>query len=341
LKILLIGFGIVGQGLAQILEDKAEALRSHQQIEIKIVGVATRSHGLLYHPDGLQIAQLLHAAQAGSLAHYPAHPGLIQDWPDVETLIREAEADILVEVSPSNLNDAQPALRYCEAALQSGKHVVLANKGPVAVAYEQLQQLATQHQKQLRMEATVMSGTPAIATGLEMLAGCRIHQVQGILNGTTNYMLTQMENGLSYAEALAQAQALGYAETDPTADVEGWDAAGKVLILLAALFGKNLRMTDLEVSGITQITLADIQAAQQTNERYKLIATATREGGRVQPQRIPISEPLAGVGGAANAITFSTDIMGAITLIGAGAGQRETGYALLADILAIHRQNIA
>ena len=182
-----------------------------------------------------------------------------------------------------------------------------------------------------------MAATPSIATGVELLAGCTIHEARGILNGTTNYILTQMESGLSYADALRQAQQLGYAETDPTADVEGWDAAAKVLILMAGLFGQRVAVSDLSVTGITGITQADIEDAKKSGERYKLIASATATGGSVQPMRLPLSDPLAHVGGATNAITFSTDLMGNITLIGAGAGKLETGYALLADLLAIHR----
>jgi homoserine dehydrogenase len=173
---------------------------------------------------------------------------------------------------------------------------------------------------------------------MELLAGCSIQEARGIFNGTTNYILTQMESGLSYDAALQQAQELGYAETDPTADVEGYDAAAKVLILLTALFGKRAALADLSVTGITGITRNDIENAAQAGERYKLIASATPEGGKVEPQRLPLTDPLAQVGGATNAITFRTDLMGDVTLIGAGAGKLETGYALLADLLAIHRR---
>jgi len=171
----------------------------------------------------------------------------------------------------------------------------------------------------------------------EALAGCAIRSARGILNGTSNYILTQMESGMTYAEALAQAQALGYAETDPTADVEGWDAAGKVLILAKALFGSSLTMHDLDVCGITGISAEDIGQARQSSRRYKLIAEATPVGGSVSPQLLPLSDPLASVGGSANAITLDTDLLGEITIIGAGAGKLETGYALLADLMAIQR----
>jgi homoserine dehydrogenase len=336
MRLILIGFGNVGQGLAQILHDKTEDLKIRHGFEVQIVGVATGSRGIIAHHTGLAIPDLLDAMSKGSFDHYPYSDGL-RRYDDAVQMIRETQADVLVEASPTNLNTAQPALSHIEAALETGKHIVTANKGPIARDLPRLRQLAQANQLQIRFEATVMAGTPSIATGIELLSGCTINEARGILNGTTNYILTQMENGLSYQAALKQAQELGYAETDPTADVEGWDAAAKVLILLAGVFGKQAQVSDLVVTGITGITQADIENAKQAGERYKLIASATANGGSVQPVRLPLSNPLAHVGGATNAITFATDLMGDITLIGAGAGKLETGSALLADLLAIHR----
>ena len=182
-----------------------------------------------------------------------------------------------------------------------------------------------------------MAGTPAVSMGVESLAGCKIEAVRGIVNGTTNYILCEMEKGLSYQDALKQAQELGYAETDPTADVEGWDAAAKVLIMLDAFFGIDFSLGDISVSGITVVSKDDIESAKANGERYKLIASATRHEGSVKAVRVPLSDPLSHVSGATNALTFQTDLMGDVTVIGAGAGQKETGFALLADLLAIHR----
>lgn len=333
MRILLIGFGTVGQGLTEILVEKAAMLEQRYNFHPKIVGVATRSAGLLTNPAGLSLTDLLGAAQAGGLQHYEQTAETITG--DVTAWIESVDADVLVEVTPSNLGTAEPALDYCRAALQSGKHVVLANKGPVALAYAELQNLAEANQRQMRLEATVMAGTPAIRTGVESLAGCTITQVRGILNGTTNYMLGKMAQGVPYAEVLSEAQALGYAETDPTADVGGWDAAGKVLILQGALFGQQSKMGDLSVDGITEITPDMIEAATQANECYKLIATATPDGGSVQPMRLPMTDPLAAVEGTNNAITYTTDLLGDVTVIGRGAGKNETGAALLADLLAL------
>lgn len=329
MKIVLIGFGNVGRGLAQILRDKAGELRDKQGFEAQIVGVATRSKGTLYKADGLDLDVLLNGIES-----YPDAPGLARDW-DAARLVRESGADVLVEASPTNLQSGQPALDLCYAAFERGMHVVLANKGPVAVAYNELQAAAKTAGKQLRFEATVMGGTPLIRLGMEALAGCEITGARGILNGTTNYMLTQMDGGMTYADALAEAQALGYAEADPTADVDGWDAASKAIILAAALFGAKLSFDDMNVRGISQITPEAIAAAREAGERWKLIAEVTPEGASVTPQRISLSHPLAGVSGGTNAVTYSTDLLGDVTLIGAGAGGVQTGFGVFSDLLQI------
>lgn len=336
MKIALIGFGVVGQGLLEILRDKGAELHAQQGFDAQIVAVATRSKGTLYHPAGLDIPKLLAAAQAGSFKQYPDTAELVRDQ-DILTLIRSCNADVMVECSNTDLQTGQPAIDYCYAAFDSGKHVVLANKGPVAVAYDELVARADKAGKLLRFEATVMAGTPSIRLAMQALAGCTISEARGILNGTTNYILTQMEGGMSYADALKQAQQLGYAEADPAGDVEGWDAAGKAIILARALFNSPITFKDMEVKGITGITAEDVKAAAAAGEKWKLVARVTAEGGSVQPMRVKLSNPLAAVSGATNAITYSTDLLGDITLVGAGAGRLQTGFGLLSDLLDIAR----
>ncbi|MFN8447178.1 MAG: homoserine dehydrogenase [Anaerolineae bacterium] len=329
MDIILIGFGGVGQGLAQILRDKEEELWRDHSFEAHIVGVATRSHGTLYHADGLDIDQLLKG-----IDQYPDEPGLRRNW-DAMRIVREGKADVMVEVSLTDLQTGQPALDLCRAAFETGKHVVLANKGPVAVAYAELQERARAAGAQLRFEATVMAGTPSIRLAMQALAGCKIASARGILNGSTNYMLTQMEGGKTYAEAQAEALALGYLEADPSADVDGWDAAGKGIILAAALFGRKLALSDMSVQGIRAITPEQIAAAKAAGERIKLIVEVTPQGGKVAPTHLPVSHPLASVSGATNAITYATDLLGDVTLVGAGAGRLQTGFGILSDLLEI------
>ncbi|NDJ63082.1 MAG: homoserine dehydrogenase [Chloroflexi bacterium] len=337
MKLTLIGFGVVGQGLVAILTDKAAELRRQHNFAPQIVAVATRSRGSLLHPDGLDPQGLLTAIAAGHLDHYPDAAGLSRGLDPLQ-IIAQSGAAVLIEAAPSNLQTGQPALDHVRAAFAAGQHVVLANKGPVAVAYHDLVARARAAGRSLLFEATVMAGTPALRTATAGLAGCQIAEVSGVLNGTTNYMLTEMERGLTYADALAQAQQLGYAETDPSADVDGWDAAAKAVILGAALFDQALDLRALPVQGIRHLTPADIAAARAAGERWKLIARITPQAAAVAPARLPLDHPLAAVGGATNAITYTTDLLGAVTLIGPGAGQRVTGAALLADLLAVHQR---
>ena len=219
--------------------------------------------------------------------------------------------------------------------------MVTTNKGPVALHYARLAALAAQHGVQLGVEGTVMSGTPTLRLGRELLAPAGILSVQGILNGTTNFILTRMEGGAAYPQALVEAQTLGFAEADPTGDVEGFDAAGKVVILARLLLGAEIGMADVDRQGITQLTPADIDSARAAGERWKLIGSLETVPGGVKasvcPTRLPVTHPLAGVSGATNAILFHTRLLGDVTLIGPGAGRLETGYAIVEDLLTIYK----
>ena len=335
-RLALIGFGAVGQGLAQILRYHSDWLARRYGVGLRITAVCTRSRGNLYDPNGLDPAILLEeVARVGHLRDLPA----LTDR-DVFDIIERAEADVLVEVSPTNLETAEPATSYIQAAIARGMHVVTANKGPIALRFADLRRQAMDAGVYLGFEGTVMSGTPALRLAWSDLAGCEVIELSGIVNGTTNYILTQMEQGKSYADALAEAQTLGYAEADPAGDVEGHDAAAKALILANIVMDAPLGMSDVDRTGITGLTRDMIEAAVASGDRWKLLARVWREGEQVRasvlPTRLPLSHPLASVGGVTNAITFTTDLLGDITLIGPGAGGVATGFAVLSDILAMH-----
>ena len=338
-RLALVGFGVVGQALAEVMQHKSSELEQQYGLKLQLVAVATRSRGSLYHPAGLDVKLLRQAIQkSGDLNAYPETPGLRRGW-DGRRLAQESNADTLVEVSPTNLQTGQPALDHCRAALQNRKHVVTANKGPLVLAYRELAELAHHYRAGFGFESTVMAGTPALRGG-QIMKGNAISQISGILNGTTNFILTRMEaDQVSFAGALAEAQRLGYAEADPSGDVEGRDAAAKVVILANVLMGVDLTLSQVATTGIGQLTAADIAAAQAQGKRWKLIGWVRRENGRLQasvaPAMLPLSDPLANVNGATNAITYQTDLLGAVTLIGPGAGGKETAAGLLADILTI------
>jgi homoserine dehydrogenase len=339
-KLAIIGFGNVGQGFAHILAERGALLERSFGARFTIVAVSDILKGSLANPGGISPAALLEAIQRTEKIEQLSAPA--HGWDALKT-IQESAADVIIETSYTDLKSGQPAISHIEAALKNGKHAVTSNKGPAALRYAALQDLARQNGITFCVEGTVMSGTPALRLGLDYLKAAGIRRVQGILNGTTNYILTQMQGGASYSSALEDAHELGYAEADPTADVEGFDTAGKVVILANLLLGAEIGMEDVERRGITTLTLEDIRTAQEAGECWKLIGAVEEQGGKivaeVNPTRLPLTHPLASVSGATNAITYTTDLLGDVTLIGAGAGRLETGYAILADLLAIHDHN--
>jgi homoserine dehydrogenase len=337
----LVGFGVVGQGFAELIMTKHDFLKQHYGVDISLVGVANARHGFVYRQDGLHIPTLLQLAkEKGALTDYPG----ATYWDHALEGLQASSADILVEVTPTNLRDAEPGMSHIREALSKGMHVVTANKGPAALAANDLISLARQHGVQLRMESTVMAGTPVISTIQEGMAGAQVVEMRGILNGTTNYILSAMAEGRDYLDALADAQTKGYAETDPTADVEGYDAVAKTLILAALVFGQTLKPEQVVREGITAITRKQIQMVHDQDKRIKLIASlrmiSDADGqkpileARVEPTVLPLTDPLARVDGVTNALTIHSDTLSEVTIIGPGAGSIQTGQGLLADVLA-------
>ncbi|HVB20967.1 MAG TPA: homoserine dehydrogenase [Ktedonobacteraceae bacterium] len=344
LRLSLVGFGVVGQGLAELLQTKREQLQREFGLEVTLVSVANARHGFIYREEGLDIPTLLELASARR--PLTEHPG-IRHYASVMQGLQSTAADMLAEVTGTNLRDAEPGISHIRAALSRGIDVITANKGPVALAAVELFALAQEHQAQLRIESTVMAGTPVISTIREGMAGATVLAIRGILNGTTNYILSAMAAGRNYAEVLAEAQARGYAEADPTADVEGYDAVAKVLILAAVVFGHPLKPEQVIRQGITQITKEQMQRAIDNDRRIKLVASlhhiaangsteATVEA-RVEPMELPLSDTLARVDGVLNAITIQTDTLQEVSIIGPGAGRLQTGQGLLADLIVIAR----
>ncbi|MGC8915844.1 MAG: homoserine dehydrogenase [Thermoanaerobaculum sp.] len=343
LRLAMIGFGVVGQGVAKVLRDRGSYLKDRYGAELVITAVSDVKKGAVADPRGLDPAALLdHLERRGDLTDFPA-PEV--GW-DALTTIRKADADVVVEVSWTDVKTGGAALAHLREAFACGKHVVTTNKGPMVVAPFEMLEAAARAGVEFRFEGTVMSGTPVISTAWKGLRGCEITGFSGILNGTTNFMLTRMEQGLTYAEALAEAQRLGYAEADPSGDVLGFDAAGKVVILANTVLRVPLKLDEVRLaSGITEITPERLEEARGKGERWKLVAEARVENGKVDAsvlaKRLPLSDPLAGVSGPTNAVTFHTDLLGPVTVVGAGAGQRETAFAVISDLLDIHAALVA
>lgn len=338
-RLLIIGFGTVGQGFMELLVDKAEYLKKTYGRTFSIVGISDSLKGSVYHRGGLNMEELLASAKEGR--DLGAGPHSFQG--DAVEMIGQAEADVLVEATYTDIKTGEPATSYMRAALKKGMHVITTNKGPLALHYHDLAALAEGEGVNFLYEGTVMSGTPVLNLIRETLAGSTFSEIKGILNGTTNYILTRMEEGLSYEDALRKAQELGYAEAVPDADVLGWDALAKVTILAKVVFGAKADPFDYPCEGITKITAAAMEDAKSRGKRFKLIGRIWKEGelvkAEVSPEEIDVSHPLAGVMGAANALTIDSDTLGEVTIIGPGAGRKETGFSLLVDLLKISGGN--
>ena len=353
LRLALLGFGTVGQWLAQTLQTQQAWLQQEFGLVVSLIGVATAHHGLIYRDDGLDIPTLLDlVATRQPLA---AHPK-VTHWANILEGLQAISGDVLAEATGATLRNGEPGVSYIRAALVQGMHVVTSSKGPIALAGLELLSLARAHGVQLRMESTVMSGTPVLSTIREGMAGTRIRAIRGILNGTVNSILSAMAMGQDYAEALAQAQAQGYAEADPTDDVEGDDAVAKTLILAAVVFGRALTPEQVVRQGITTLTREQVQQALDAGKRIKHVASlrllsldgteitrATADNGivptrleaRVEPIALPLSDPLARIAGLLNAIAIQTDTPAEVMVVGPGAGRFQAGQGMLADLIAI------
>lgn len=337
-KIALVGFGGVNRGLAQLVAERNARWQASLGFSLKIVGVSDIFLGSIVNRDGLDAAQLV-ALPAEKGAFAKLHGGTAEAF--TETVIRQSGADIIAEATFTNPVDGEPATTFCRWALESGIHVVTTNKGPIALHGSELKALAQRNNVAFEYEGSVMSGTPVIRLARQALAGAEVQGFEGILNGTSNYVLTRMQEGLSFAAAVAQAQQLGYAEADPSADVDGYDVRLKVVILANELLNAKLQISDVACSGISNISAEDIGTASRNGQCWKLIGAAQRQAdGSVQAsvaaRLLPLSHPLAGISGATNAVSFTTELVGAVTVSGPGAGKIETAFALLSDIVAIH-----
>ena len=297
--------------------------------------------GSLVDTDGIDLAPLL-AAEPGELS-FAGRAGGSAD-PRNEWVIRQVPADIVVEATYTNPTDGEPALSHVRWALESGKHVCTTNKGPVALAGQALKRWPPSTVSASSSRARCSAAPPSCAPPSACSADCRSTGVQGIMNGTSNYILGRLEEGLDLPAAIAEAQELGYAEADPTADIEGHDVQLKVMILANEVLGADLRREDVPCEGISGITPEEVQDAASKGLHWKLVGSANRHAdGRstpsVAPLALPAHHPLAGISGAGNAVAFDTDLLGTVTVSGPGAGRIETAYALLSDIIAIHERH--
>jgi homoserine dehydrogenase len=342
-KLAFVGFGIVGQGCARHLVRSKQYLKREFGFNYRVVAISDIVKGSVQNKQGLELSKALGLCARGKKLDEGGLKGETGLSP-IDT-IEASGADIVVEATWTNLKDGEPGLSHIVTALKSGKDVATSNKGPIALAYKKLVNLARSKGRQLRFESTVMSGTPVFNLREFCLRGAKISGIRGILNGTTNYILTEMAAGKSYTETLKKAQELGYAEAEPSGDVEAFDPAAKITILANTLMDAEVNYGDVEREGITRISIDDIKRAVQDSKRIKLIGAATRAEddsvkASVKPTLVPDSDILAHVNGVMNAVQILMDVQPDVTVIGPGAGGDSAGYGLLSDILAIHNLEV-
>jgi homoserine dehydrogenase len=336
MRIILVGYGIVGKGVTTILARRyAEKVKDYG-FNPKIVAIADID-GAVINPRGLSPEKLEEIKQRG----YPISSDPDFGQPGIKALdvIKEVEAEVVVEVTPVNIKTAEPALSHITQAFKTGKHVVTTNKGPLALAMPALTELAEYNNVYLRFSGTVGGGTPMLEFAKRCLAGDRILGIKGILNGTTNYILSEMsQNRVSFQDALSNAQKLGYAEREPSMDIDGFDTACKTVILANWILNQKITLKDVDRTGIREVSLQDLDEASKRGNTIKLIGSIEDKNKPiVKPMEISKTSPLC-VSGVLNAVTFQCEFAAEQTIIGRGAGGIETAGAVLRDLLDIRHK---
>jgi homoserine dehydrogenase len=341
-NLALIGFGNVARSLAKLLIRKKDVLKSKHDVTFSFTGISTGRHGHAVNPNGLDIEKALELVESGKSISSLNN----SQFPITNSLevIQNSQANVLFENSPVNTQTGQPALDHIRTALNLGMHAITANKGPVVHGYRELTKLAESKGKKFRYESTVLGGAPVFSVMREAFPLADLESFKGIFNATTNVILSRMENGETYETALKYAQSIGLAETDPTNDVDGWDAAIKVAALVTVLWDTPMTPQTVNPTGIRGITPEMIAKAKSENKRYKLVCSAEKVNGKivasVSPQLVDSTSPLYGMMNSSTGITFRTDVIldYSITLSekpGMQGGPVETAYGLFADFVNI------
>ena len=341
-NIALIGFGNVARSLARLLVRKQDLLKSKYDVTFSFTGISTGRHGYAVNQSGLDIQKALDLVESGKdiseLSVFPVNDSI--------SVINNSAANVMFENSPVNTQTGQPAVDHIRTALNLGMHAITANKGPVVHGYRELTALAESKGKTFRHESAVLGGAPVFSVMREAFPLADLESFKGIFNATTNVILSRMESGETYEQALAYAQKIGLAETDPTNDVDGWDAAIKVASLVTVLWDTPMTPQQVNPTGIRGITSEMIANAKKEGKRYKLVCSAERTDGKivasVSPQLVDASSSLYGMMNSSTGITFRTDVIIDYSIVlsekpGMTGGPVETAYGLFADFVNIVR----
>jgi homoserine dehydrogenase len=343
----------------QLLHDREQELRDRHAISFRITGIASRRLGWIANPEGLDVHGAADASSADYLSRLIAPNSAAEsrhsdrELRNVEDWLAASRADILFEATSLNVETGLPAIDHIRAALNHGAHAITANKGPIVHAYRELRDLAAGcptlsrslrkgGNKRFLFESTVMDGVPIFSL-FDELPAIHLQGFHGILNSTTNVILSEMENGLSFDEALKKAQALGIAETDARHDIDGWDAAVKTAALINVLMDVPIKLEEIEREGIRNLSAGAVRAAKKEGHPYKLVCRARKtESGitaTIRPEQIPLTDPMAQIAGSSSYIYFETDIFPGLAITEENPGLYATAYGMLADLIRAARSD--
>ncbi len=339
IRLIICGLGRVGQAFVGLLIQKDKDLQTRYGLSSKVVA-AVDIGGAAVSPEGLPLKDLqAHLHKGGRVEDMPRLGKKGLTGKEALSMLR---ADLLVETTPTNIKDGEPGMTHILTALKQGRHVVTAAKGPLVLRYNELKALAEKSKVRLMISAATAAALPTLDVGLSCLAGTEVLTAEGILNGTTNYILTRMhEDGCPYEEALTEAKRMGVAEPDPSLDVEGRDTANKILLVANEVFQAGLSLLDVAVTGITKVTVEDMQRAKKERKVIKLIGKVEKKDGKiiafVAPMALSLDHPLAHVRGTEKAISYLTDTMDRVTVSGGKSNPLGAAAAILKDIIRIYR----
>jgi len=336
IKIAILGFGNVGRAFAKLLTEKREEIFNKFSLNVDVVAISTRTKGCLVNENGIDLKEVLNDIE--KLNHFDNKRSDYRDISSME-IAENVDYDILFELTPLEIFSGQPAIDHIKAALSRKKHAVSANKGPIAWAYESLRDLAEKNKVLFYHETTVMDGTPLFNLVDETLKFCKIKEVKGILNSTTNFVLEEIAKGKPYKEVIEEGKKRGFVEEDPAMDIEGWDAAAKTAALLNVLMGANITPFDVDRKGIEDIDYEQIKEAEKRGNMIKLVCYGGIEDGkvvaRVKPEEVSKNSLLATIRGTTSIVSITTDLMGTISVVEHEPEIEQTAYGVFSDLVRV------
>ena len=332
--LVLVGFGNVGQAFAQLLLEKQAELAEKYGMRCQVNGIMTGRHGAAINPDGIDLEEALRIVREGGQLKQLDASDFSGDTLD---FIQQSPGDVMVETTSVNPRSGQPALEHMRAALSKGMHAITANKGPVVYGFQELTALASGKGRKFLFESAVMDGAPIFSLFRQPLAGARLLGFSGILNSCTNLLLERMEAGETLEQAIAYGASIGITETDPSNDVDGWDASIKVAALSTVLMGHPLTPLEVDRTGIRGITLEMIAEAKEAGQRWKLVCSLERKGeafvASVRPETVGPDSPLFSVGGTSSFVVFKLDVLPGLGVLESDPSPKTTAFGLLADLI--------